>query len=187
MIALAVNHSPYALKFAPKEYRDNATNILHAASNKTEIRREDYVVDNCHDSRPIHALMYASSRLQDNIEVVATCVARHGVALQYASSRLRDDDSLVLIAVKQDPTAFKYASKQIQQTNKEVALLAAGCHKLHLKYSVLSYWTDDLDIACAAVSHRGKNNMPIFLKRFDRIRMWLSCPYASTVMARFST
>ena len=59
------------------------------------------------------ALLYASSSLKADKEVVLAAVKNKGKALKYASPELQDDEEVVLAAVKQNVNAISFASEEI--------------------------------------------------------------------------
>ena len=68
------------------------------------------------------ALEWASSRLQDNKEIVLAVVQKYGLS-PHASKRLRDDREVVLLGVKKNGKGLLYASDRLKD-DREVVLLA---------------------------------------------------------------
>lgn len=58
-------------------------------------------------------LAYASRDLQDDKEVVLSCVRSWGPSLEFASQQLRGDEDTVLAAVRSDGCSLKHASKEL--------------------------------------------------------------------------
>lgn len=104
-----------------------------------------------------NVLSAASTRLQDDREVVLASVLIKGVALDSASVRLRDDREVVLVSVNQEGRALRYASERLQD-DKEVVLAAVTNDEYVVSLGVASErLRDDKEVVLAAVNFNGGN------------------------------
>ncbi len=98
LIKAAVKENGMLLQNLPIELKDDKEIVLLALQEDTE-----------------GILEYASTRLQDDYDVVKQSLKVDGLNLAYASERMQDNRDLVLLAIKEYGGALSYASERLQR------------------------------------------------------------------------
>jgi hypothetical protein len=111
-----------------------------------------------------NALVHASSRLQNDPELVTASVSAHPRSLSAASPVLRGAPHLVELAMRIDAAAYESATPELRATNKPLALLYANtCEADSVRGAfrpcgILVPWRKDKDVAMALLSRTVSGN-----------------------------
>lgn len=93
-------------------------------------------------------LKFASARLRNDLDVVATAVQNYGFALAYAGHAPRSNKPIVLEAVSRAGTALEYAAPELK-ADKDVVLTALQNDGRALEFADVSFKKDKETVALA--------------------------------------